>query len=150
MSGELVLKLFHGRDRPDEVLTDWGFDGPALGPLESVSLTYGVLEICTANECHALPLINGLVHYDGKFYGDVSVTLRRLNHVLEPFDVRRAVVSPHLLARRVERSPVRVAVERFLDYQDIIAVFLDAIRERCDEPTASSVALALSNVVRRR
>lgn len=38
---QLSVRLFHGRSHPDELLEDWGFDGPCLGPLSGVHLTYG-------------------------------------------------------------------------------------------------------------
>ena len=35
------MKLFHGRNTPDEDLDDWGADGPIIGPLQWVHTTYG-------------------------------------------------------------------------------------------------------------
>lgn len=34
------LHLFHGRSSPDEELDDWGCDGPCIGPLNYVHITY--------------------------------------------------------------------------------------------------------------
>ena len=34
------LHLFHGRPSPKTVLSDWGSDGPWIGPLSSVRTTY--------------------------------------------------------------------------------------------------------------
>lgn len=150
MNDELVLKLFHGRHRPDEVLHDWGFDGPLLGPFEEASLTYGSISVHSPNERFDFALIDGLVHYGGEFYGDVSILPRGTEASLEPVVERLLEPPSRLVAKRYERSPVRVRAEQFADYQAIIAVFLDAIRERCGDATADSVRLALSNVVRRR
>jgi hypothetical protein len=36
----LYLGLFHGRDSKDEVLHDWGYNGPAIGPLKFAHTTY--------------------------------------------------------------------------------------------------------------
>lgn len=36
----LYLTLYHGRDAKDEDMTDWGFGGPVIGPLESCATTY--------------------------------------------------------------------------------------------------------------
>jgi hypothetical protein len=36
----VYLHLFHGRDAIDEQLSDWGQDGPVLGPLPYVHVTY--------------------------------------------------------------------------------------------------------------
>ncbi len=41
MADKLSVRLFHGRKHPDERLDDRGFDGPVLGPLNGVHLTYG-------------------------------------------------------------------------------------------------------------
>lgn len=36
----LYIGCFHGRKTPDEELADWGAQGPVIGPLEYVHLTY--------------------------------------------------------------------------------------------------------------
>jgi hypothetical protein len=36
----VYLHLFHGRKTPDENLDDWGSDGPVIGPLRYVHITY--------------------------------------------------------------------------------------------------------------
>lgn len=36
----MYLGLFHGRTKPDQDMTDWGFHGPVIGPLEFVHTTY--------------------------------------------------------------------------------------------------------------
>lgn len=38
--GRLYLSLFHGRKSIDEQLDDWGFDGPTIGPLDYIQVTY--------------------------------------------------------------------------------------------------------------
>jgi hypothetical protein len=47
---QLTLKLFHGRGTPFEQLNDWGFDGPVLGPFESIQFTYGTFIVHTRND----------------------------------------------------------------------------------------------------
>jgi len=37
----VYLNLFHGRISPKTKLDDWGFEGPCLGPLSHVHITYG-------------------------------------------------------------------------------------------------------------
>lgn len=101
---ELYLHLFHGRDAKDSDMDGWGFNGPTIGPVEYVHGTYGCdikfalpraetaimfpEEIERDNEFRArhanavvrdefdifLPVDDGLVVYDGKFYGDWSVS----------------------------------------------------------------------------
>jgi hypothetical protein len=36
----MYLGLFHGRKKPDQAMSGWGFDGPALGPLKHVHTIY--------------------------------------------------------------------------------------------------------------
>jgi len=100
----VYLRLFHGRDNPEQDMPDWGFDGPVIGPLEYVHVTYmcdikfacseDVMRkffpdyaaeydaFCKArpnSNCpfwtdHNLVIASDLVKYDGKFYGDWSVS----------------------------------------------------------------------------
>ncbi|WOF44313.1 hypothetical protein KNJ79_05120 [Sphingopyxis indica] len=101
----VYLHLFHGRNAPDEQLDDWGFDGPTIGPLEYVHVTYmcdikiaahldvieeffpekfaemkswaGGRELSDVHPTdHHLPVVDGLVEHDGKFYGDFSVFVK--------------------------------------------------------------------------
>jgi hypothetical protein len=43
--GKLYLRLYHGRATPDEQMEDWGSDGPVIGPLASIHVTYMPSEI---------------------------------------------------------------------------------------------------------
>lgn len=38
----MYLELFNGRHSPDEILDDWGFEGPIIGPIDFVHTTYGL------------------------------------------------------------------------------------------------------------
>lgn len=83
------LRLFHGRHTPDEQLSDWGFDGPTLGPLRYVHTTYaavmhvGFVSKAAAAACGItvdeedptldLYIVDDLLVHDGKYYGDWSV-----------------------------------------------------------------------------
>jgi len=73
-SDQLYLALFHGRSRPDEKLSDWGFDGPIIGPV-GIGWTYGGLRLFEPgwNDFEFLPTEDDLVYYDGKYYGDFEV-----------------------------------------------------------------------------
>lgn len=144
----LSIRLFHGRSSPDEVLNDWGSDGPTLGPFTHVSMTYGCINVSTDEDVFDLMLVDGLVVYDGKFYGDVSITTAE--QPMQRIDERLLQPPPNLLAKRKERSPVRIPAKRFRAYREILDVFLDAIRERAGDKAASSIITALSNVVARR
>lgn len=99
----VYLHLFHGRDAVDQDMEDWGFDGPTIGPLRYVHLTYlsdpkiaadeevirrffpdyaaeydaFALKHSNSNcpfwEEHTMETSNDLIKYAGKFYGDFSV-----------------------------------------------------------------------------
>jgi hypothetical protein len=68
----VYLHLFHGRDAIDEQLSDWGQDGPVLGPLPYVHVTYHS-EIKIGDDYEPLRIIRDLVVYKGKYYGDWSI-----------------------------------------------------------------------------
>ena len=39
----IYVRIFHGRNEPDQNLEDWGFDGPVIGPIRGLQRTYGYL-----------------------------------------------------------------------------------------------------------
>ncbi|RBB35699.1 hypothetical protein DPV79_27145 [Burkholderia reimsis] len=95
----LYLGLFHGRDAIDEILEDWGFDGPVIGPLESVHTTYAadvklrfadgriagrhfpetgfVTNVATGERTRcveaSLNIADDLLVFDGRYFGDWTV-----------------------------------------------------------------------------
>jgi hypothetical protein len=82
----MYLGLFHGREKVNEVMQDWGFDGPCLGPLNYFHTTYAsTLQIEFENPADAhrftgsynrqceLQLSGDLLRYDGKYFGDWTV-----------------------------------------------------------------------------
>jgi hypothetical protein len=96
----IYLQLFHGRDDPNEEMDDFGYDGPTIGPLEYLQLTYmcdikfamkptvfntffpeladvkarTILNPTEGDIHHSLTIENDLILYDGKYYGDCSIT----------------------------------------------------------------------------
>ena len=71
----LYLRLFHGRADPADVLTDWGADGPTIGPFDTFHITYcDALELWNGETAYELKTEKGLVHFDGIFYGDLEIT----------------------------------------------------------------------------
>lgn len=75
----VYIKLFHGRQSPDEELDDWGFEGPVLGPFPYSHITYGYhlkfgagLEIGSVF-IEELFLRDELLECFGSLYGDFSV-----------------------------------------------------------------------------
>ena len=68
----LYLRLLHGRNSPDEEMSDWGFQGPVLGPLDYVHVTYSS-HVNIGEEYDHLYIYEGLLVYDEKYYGDWEV-----------------------------------------------------------------------------
>lgn len=68
----VYLRLFHGRETLDQHLDDWGTDGPVLGPLPYVQVTY-CSEIKIGDDYEPIPIIKDLAKYKGVYYGDWSI-----------------------------------------------------------------------------
>jgi hypothetical protein len=125
----LTLRLFHGRRSPDEHLSDWGRDGPVLGPLKSVSSTYcSELRVETTDEDVVyLHELAGLIYYGGVFYGDFEIS-----NQLE------ATEQANANAAEVESLAFRKATSNLLESERrlrgsgrlvaMLAVFLDSVR----------------------
>lgn len=141
----LTLRLFHGRRSPEERLTDWGRDGPTLGPLRSVNSTYcEELRLETTDgELVELSVIRGLIYYGGVFYGDFEISNEL--EATEQANVPRSELSGPAFRRALagwldSESRVRVS-KRFAA---TAAVFLDAVRESEGEVVAEALRLHLT------
>jgi hypothetical protein len=89
------LSLWHGRSHPDEELSHWGEVGPVLGPFPFFRMTYGCEIKFSADDRHVLNIVCGMVHYDGRFYGDwsfVETLDEGMRCRLIPFDPAKAKV----------------------------------------------------------
>ncbi len=98
----LYLHLFHGRRDPSDNLDEWGIEGPTIGPLASLHVTFMCdISFATAPEVMEryfpaviadwqarglanadgplcewnFPIVDDLVAYDGVYYGDWAVFL---------------------------------------------------------------------------
>ena len=71
----MYLRLWHGRQNPNEDLDDWGTDGPILGPFDSIGGTYCSDLKAFSGDDHEVwfTFHQDLLYYDGMFYGDWSV-----------------------------------------------------------------------------
>jgi hypothetical protein len=78
----VYLKLFHGRPDPKQDMDDWGERGPIIGPCVYVHIVYGnVIHLGhpESDERNVdLNIDDGLVHLNGMYYGDLSVTSREV------------------------------------------------------------------------
>ena len=82
--GKMYIQLLHGRKTVDEELEDWGYDGPCLGPIEWMHITYNntlniqfvgetePTDICLS-EKDGLCLTTDFFYYNGSYYGDWEV-----------------------------------------------------------------------------
>ena len=71
----VYLHLTHGRTGPDEQLSDWGRDGPCLGPFRWVHLTYCIdlhAEEESGQACQ-FEIVADLIYYDGLFFGAYTI-----------------------------------------------------------------------------
>lgn len=95
---KLVLRLFHGRRAPGDILEDWGFDGPRILGVQSLHITYlttFAVAFVDISACEAAAALTGwplrdenmlemrivddliVTTVDGKaaYYGDWSLSL---------------------------------------------------------------------------
>jgi hypothetical protein len=112
----LFLHLFHGRADPTEVLSDWGADGPTLGPFDTLHVVYlSSVELHAGDFELTLPVRDGLICFDGVSYGDYEV---RPEPPGPPLSLEHA-------GHRVSARPTVSLLDRCAPLSH---VFLDAIR----------------------
>lgn len=75
VKNELYIELFHGRADKDRDMDDWGSTGPVFGPLCYAHTTYGneIKLGQDGDEYGVLRVNDGMVYYNGIWYGDWSV-----------------------------------------------------------------------------
>ena len=110
----LYLGLFHGRLQPCEKMDDWGFMGPAIGPLRWCHTTYAsCIKIEFEDTADAMPYFGKAEHallleidgdllvFGGKYYGDWTVYYVKLENCERPADgFRAAARGSRLFAHR--------------------------------------------------
>ena len=114
----MYLGLFHGRKTPDQAMSGWGFDGPALGPLIYFHTTYACsvnLQFTSLSDAHLLTgnndtflelQIDGdLLCFDGKLYGDWTVYMVTPEECFRPPDTFRQNTRPNDLRRQAKPRP---------------------------------------------
>lgn len=75
---KIYVQLLHGRNTPDEALSDWGSSGPCLGPFDwfhstyLTTMTFGTIEEGEVWDIRD-SLVGDLIHYDGVYYGDFEI-----------------------------------------------------------------------------
>lgn len=116
----MYLGLFHGRETPMQVMDEWGFDSPAIGPIKYVHTTYA----CTIHVQFESPIdaklltgsqdvyleiqINGdLLYFDGKQYGDWTVYSVAPEECFRPPDTFRQNVRPNEWRKQARPVPIK-------------------------------------------
>ncbi|KTC69786.1 hypothetical protein Lbir_1926 [Legionella birminghamensis] len=59
----MKIRLYHGRNNPEQEMDDWGFEGVTLDGVEGIIWTYGVPRVYFVNE-NALQIAKGLTGWD--------------------------------------------------------------------------------------
>jgi len=110
----LYLGLFHGRQVPGEAMSDWGFDGPTIGPLKWCHTTYAFdikIEFEHAGDAvdyfgfeqdqFELDVNGDLLVFNGMYYGDWTVYYVGPDDCERPADTFRPTTrTNNLLAHR--------------------------------------------------
>lgn len=132
------LRLFHGRADPSDVLTDWGTDGPTIGPFDTFHATYCTsLALWNDETCFELDTDRSLVHFGGVFYGDLEITEAPLSTPVLSLDD----------AEQTAKASTRVP-SHHASVAPLVDVFLDAIRSHHGDELARKLALAIKTALR--
>lgn len=95
---KIFVQFLHGRSAPDEVLDDWGADGPCVGPFDWFHSTYlTTLTFGTTEEGELWDvrdsLADDLIFYDGVYYGDFEIVAApKGGGPVEPFDLEKTIL----------------------------------------------------------
>jgi hypothetical protein len=142
-----TVKLFHGRETAHETMHEWGFEGPVLGPLESVQVTYGALVLFTTDhERIELGRVEDLIFYDGKLYGDAVVGTA--DEQLPTEQVERAKTEN---APRTWEHPAPIVLLKESElptYRACVDVFVDTVLEKVSAQAGAAAAKSLNRIVR--
>jgi hypothetical protein len=100
----VYIELLHGRKSPKEELNGWGSQGPVFGPYDWAHMTYashirmGAEEGFIEDELFISK--DHLIHYNGIWYGDVTImsckeyrSQKELKKRLEKFSDEKAINS---------------------------------------------------------
>ncbi len=72
----LYLQLLHGRDQLDQEMTDWGFEGPTLGPLKFVQgiyLDHLRIEFAETEQSICIEYTEDCLVYNNQYFGQYTV-----------------------------------------------------------------------------
>lgn len=46
----MKIRLYHGRNNPEQEMDDWGFEGPILNDVDGIVWTYGMARVFFTND----------------------------------------------------------------------------------------------------
>lgn len=141
----LSLRLFHGRNHPDEQLEDWGFDGPVLGPLDGIHLTYGNVGVFDEEGTRvAIPSVDDLLLYGGRYFGDAYVSTATAQPPTA--QVQEALTEVPSAMEKLGRPQLVLSGRLGGEYRRRVEVFIDSIREIAGDRAADAARAALLRV----
>ncbi|HAU9810795.1 TPA: ABC transporter substrate-binding protein [Legionella pneumophila] len=59
----MKLRLYHGRNNPEQAMDNWGFEGATLNGIDGIIWTYGVPRVFFVND-NALTIAKALTGWD--------------------------------------------------------------------------------------
>ena len=71
----IYIHLYHGRTDPNQDMDEFGEDGPLIGPIEGLHVTYHshIRPVIDGDACTFMHWHDDMLYFDGKFWGDWSV-----------------------------------------------------------------------------
>lgn len=145
---QLSIQLFHGRSDPNEQLDDWGFDGPCLGPLDGVQLTYGTVRLDGPfDELVSLGGVDDLLFYGGQYFGDARIGTVDEQPPTAQVEERLTQVPASLRSR--EHLMIELPEEALREYFRRVEVFVDSICELAGDRAGEAARRALHKVAPR-
>lgn len=145
---QLSLQLFHGRSEPDAQLDDWGFDGPCLGPIDGVQLTYGTVRLIGEfDELVSLGCVDDLLFYGGQYFGDARIATVHEQPATAQVEERLTLVPPQTRSRG--RPVIELPRHARREYLRRVEVFIDSVRELAGDRAAEAARRALHKVAPR-
>lgn len=78
----MKIRLYHGRNSPEQKINGWGFDGPILNNVEGIVFTYGIPRVFFDNEL-ALEEARKLTGWE---YHDDGLEMRVFDEFIETKD----------------------------------------------------------------
>jgi len=134
----LYLHLFHGRADPEDLLSDWGTDGPTIGPFDTFHSTYcNALELWRGEASFELSTSRSVIRFGGVFYGDLEIVEAPPSTPVLSLEDAGRVTHAHV------RGPSLLE-----PLKPLVSVFVDAVRSQHGDELARRLELTLTAALR--